>query len=92
MILTIPITHRIYTRGEKQITLDAPTLAQALEQLFSRFPDMEKAICDGNGKLLAEVEVTVNQRLLTPKELASPLDFPLEKDDQICLSSIIAGG
>ncbi|MCG8531415.1 MAG: hypothetical protein MI749_12215, partial [Desulfovibrionales bacterium] len=77
MILTIPITHRIYTQGEKQLTLEARTLSQALEQLFYKFPDLKANVCDAEGKLLPEVEITINQRLLSPKELTPPLDLPL---------------
>ena len=86
--IIIPVTHRIYANGQKQIQTDSKTLKEAIEALYTACPDMKGHILDKNGRLHEGMEIAVNAEIIFPW---NP-DKPLSDGDQIRISSIITGG
>jgi hypothetical protein len=84
----IPITHRVYANGQKQIETDSKTLKEAIMALCNACPDMKGHVLDPTGRLHAGMEIAVNDDIIFPW---NP-DKPLGHGDKIRISSIITGG
>ncbi|WP_300457094.1 MoaD/ThiS family protein [Desulfobacula sp.] len=88
MTIIIPITHRIYANGQKQIETDSKNLKEAIMALYHACPDMKGHVMDKNNRLYAGMEIAVNDDIVFPWNPEKPLNH----GDEIRISSIITGG
>ncbi len=88
MTIIIPITHRIYANGQKQIQTDSKTLKDSIMALYTACPNMKGHILDENGRLHDGMEIAVNSEIVFPWDPEKQVN----DGDQIRISSIITGG
>ena len=88
-ILKIPTPLRAYTDGQSEIPIRGNTVAAALEQLVSDYPEIRQHILNGNGELRPFVNLFLNGENV--KDLAGG-ETPLEQDDRLIMIPSIAGG
>jgi MoaD family protein len=88
-VVRIPTPLRAYTNGEKQISIEAETVEQALSTLSSRYPSLSPHLYDAEGNLRAYVNLFVNDDNI--RDLKG-IDTPIQNGDQIMILPSIAGG
>ena len=81
-------THRHLSDGMDVVEVDGNSVGECLDDLVKRFPAMEKALFDKNGKLLNVIEIYHNLGSAYPDELARPV----ENGDVIHITLLLAGG
>lgn len=86
--ILIPITHRVYAKGNKTVTAAGATVGEAFKYLHSDFPEMEGRVMAGETHLAPGMEVAVNGSLLLP----FTADLKVNDGDEIRISSVITGG
>lgn len=88
-ILKIPTPLRTYTDGEIEVKVGGKNVAQAMEQLVSRYPTLRPHLYNGDGKLRPFVNLFVGENNV--KDLQG-LETPLGEDERVLLIPSIAGG
>jgi len=88
-ILKIPTPLRAYTDGQSEIPIQGKTVAAALEQLVSDYPEIRQHILNGNGELRPFVNLFLNGENV--KDLAGG-ETQLEEGDRLIMIPSIAGG
>jgi MoaD family protein len=88
-ILKIPTPLRAYTDGQSEIAIQGNTVAAALEQLVSDYPEIRQHILNGNGELRPFVNLFLNGENV--KDLAG-VETSLEEGDRLIMIPSIAGG
>jgi len=88
-IIRIPTPLRYYTSGQAEIPTSGNTVAEALEQLFSKHVELKQHMVDGNGQLRRFVNLFVNDENI--RDLAG-LDTALKEADRLVIVPSIAGG
>lgn len=88
ILLTIPVTHRRFTNGIRQVPVSVRTLGEALAELCRRFPELGRELVSGTGELNPYIEVRVNQETLASRDP----EYRFADGDEVVLSSIITGG
>lgn len=86
--INIHKTHRQLTDGLDVVNVEGATVGECLRELVKRFPDMEKKLFDGKGKLQNVIEVYVNMESAYPDELAKTV----KDGDEIHITLMLAGG
>jgi molybdopterin converting factor small subunit len=90
MIIYIPTPLRVYTGGQVEVDMDAPTVADALEALTRTHPELRKHLFTPEGKVRAFVNLYLNDedvRYLPAKEAS-----PVTAADTLSIIPSIAGG
>ncbi len=90
MIIYIPTPLRPYVGGQSSVTLDAPTIAAAINQLTQSHPELRKHLFTEEGKIRAFVNVYLNDedvRYLPDKESTA-----VKSTDTLSIIPSIAGG
>lgn len=88
-ILRIPTPLRTYTDGQIEVKVGGENVAQAMDQLVSRYPTLRPHLYNGDGKLRPFVNLFVGENNV--KDLQG-LETPLEEDERVLLVPSIAGG
>ena len=88
-ILKIPTPLRTYTDGQIEVKVGGKNVAQAMEQLVSRYPTLRPHLYNGDGKLRPFVNLFVGENNV--KDLQG-LETPLGEDERVLLIPSIAGG
>jgi len=88
-ILKIPTPLRTYTDGQIEVKVGGKNVAQAMDQLVSRYPTLRPHLYNGDGKLRPFVNLFVGENNV--KDLQG-LDTPLGEDERVLLIPSIAGG
>ena len=81
-------THRQDTGGKENIEVQGRTIGQCIQQLIGQYPEMEKNIFAGDGKLKNNIEIYLNMESAYPDELKKPT----KDGDEIHITVMLAGG
>lgn len=87
--IEIPTAFRRFTDGAPRVDCSATTIAEALNQLTSRFPDLSRHVRDESGQIRQFLNVYLNEediRFLGGESCA------LKEGDRVLLVPSIAGG
>ncbi len=84
----IHATHRQFTDGSEEVTVEGNTVGECLNHLINQFPGMEKALFARKDKLHNIVEIYLNHTSAHPNELTKPV----RDGDEIYLVIMLAGG
>jgi adenylyltransferase/sulfurtransferase len=90
MKIHIPTPLRVYTGQQESVTVDAPSVDAALQQLAAAHPDLRNHLFTPEGKLRSFVNVYLNDddiRYLPAKEAT-----PVVASDELTIIPSIAGG
>lgn len=90
MQIHIPTPLRVYTGKQTTVTVEATTIAAALDALTAQHPELKKHLYSEEGKLRAFVNVYLNDediRYLPEKEATT-----LRESDSLSIIPSIAGG
>jgi len=87
--IKIPQVFQLYTGGSALLTLDGSTLAEALSNLKTRYPELAPHIINRSGKLHHYVHLFRGGEELQRIE---PERVTLSADDELLLVPGIAGG
>jgi adenylyltransferase/sulfurtransferase len=88
-VVRIPTPLRTYTNGEKQISIEAGTVDQALNVLSSRYPSLTSHLYDEQGNLRSYVNLFVNDENIRDLD---GIQTPIRNGDRIMILPSIAGG
>ncbi len=84
----IHATHRQFTDGLEEVTVEGNTVGECLNHLINQFPGMERALFARKDKLHNIVEIYLNHTSAHPNELTKPV----RDGDEIYLVIMLAGG
>ncbi|MEI6221674.1 MAG: ubiquitin-like small modifier protein 1 [bacterium] len=87
--ILIPTALRQFTDGQGELTVDATTVGQALDQLVSQFPTLQQHLFNDDKAVRSFVNLYVNDENIRHK---SGLDTPLASGDTVMIVPSIAGG
>ncbi len=90
MKIHIPTPLRQFSGKQATVTVEAATVAQALERLTSSHPDLKKHLYSEEGKLRAFVNVYLNDEDI--RHLAEKENTPVREGDSLSIIPSIAGG
>lgn len=85
----IPTVLRKFTEGRSSVELEPGTLADLIEQLESKYPDLKGQLRDPNGELHRFVNVYVNDE---DARYLNKLDTAVSEGDAVSLLPSVAGG
>ena len=88
VVIHIHKTHRAFTDGLQTVAVDGQTVGECLGALVKRFPDINRMLFSGNGDLLKNIDIYVNQESAYPEELKKPVTC----GDIIYLHLLLTGG
>jgi molybdopterin converting factor small subunit len=88
-IVKIPAALRSYTDGQVEISVDASTVGEAVQELVERFSSLKPYLYDGDDKLRPFVNLFVEEHNV--KDLDG-LKTPLGEDSRVLLVPSISGG
>lgn len=77
-----------FTDYEPMLTLEADSLAAALERLTALYPDLRNVLYDRNGVVRLTHRLFLNGELVSRDELAQPIG----PDDRVDIMTAISGG
>ncbi|WP_322802158.1 MoaD/ThiS family protein [Thermoflexus sp.] len=87
--ILIPTPLRVYTRGEKVVTVEAGTVGEALRALTERFPELQRHLFNEEGRLRSFVNLYLGDedvRYLQGEET------PISDGQTLSIVPSIAGG
>lgn len=87
--IRIPSLLRGVTNGEKDVAVEATTLADALDSLERRFPGIRQRLLDDGGEIHRYVNLFVDDQDV---RLLSGLGTPLRDGAEIAIVPAMAGG
>lgn len=87
--IRIPGMLRAYCGGAAELSVAAPTVRAALEDLEKRFPSLYPNICDETGSVRRHVGLFVNTSHV--RDLQG-LDTPLAPGDVVTILPAVSGG
>jgi MoaD family protein len=87
--IRVPTVLRSYCRGDAKLTLSAPTVGAALEQLEKDHPSLYRNICDETGAVRRHINVFVNTTHMRDRD---GLDTALSSGDVIVILPAVSGG
>ena len=90
MNIHIPTPLRAYTGGQQTVNVPGATIADALNQLVTAYPDLRQNLYTADGKLRSFVNIYLNDddiRYLPQKE-----STPAAENDELTIIPSIAGG
>jgi len=85
----IPTPLRRLTNGADEVTVEATTVAEAIDALEAQYPGIKERLCDDKGEIRRFVNLYLNDediRFLQGK------DTPLKDGDELSIVPAIAGG
>jgi molybdopterin synthase sulfur carrier subunit len=85
----IPAALRGYCDGASALSLSAPSVRAALEQIEQRHPPLYRSVCDETGTVRRHVNVFVNTSDVRDRE---GLDTALVSGDVITILPAVSGG
>ncbi len=85
----VPAVLRACCEGAPELSLSAPSVRAALEQLEQRYPSLYRSICDETGTVRRHVNLFVNTDHVRDRE---GLDTRLEPGDVVTILPAISGG
>lgn len=85
----IPTPLRKLTNNEEVVEINAPTIAEAIAQLQSRYPGIKERLVDERGEVRRFVNVYVNEEDI---RFLQDQQTPLKNGDEISVIPAIAGG
>lgn len=87
--IQIPDELTRYSGGQKSIDVEASTVGEALQCLFSHFPTLQKRLVDENRHFYPYVPAFLNDEKLA---LRGVTNKPLNEGDQLTFMVIASGG
>ena len=88
-VFRIPGPLRNLSGGESAVSVEAPDLRSAIDQLDSRFPGFKGRLLDDEGQPRQFVNLFLNDEDV---RLGRGLDSPLAESDEIAIVPAVAGG
>ena len=85
----VPAVLRGYCEGTAEISLSAPTVCAALEELEGRYPALYRNVCDETGAVRRHVNLFVNEGHVRDRD---GLDTALAPGDVITILPAVSGG
>ena len=85
----IPTAFRRFTHGAPKIDCSASTVAEALNQLTARFPDLSRHVRDDQGQIRQVLNVYLNEEDI---RFLGGESCSLKEGDRLLLVPSIAGG
>lgn len=90
MKIHIPTPLRQFVDKQAVVTVEAGTVAQALEKLTHEHPELKKHLYSEEGKLRSFVNIYLNDEDI--RYLAAKGDTPIKDGDSLSIIPSIAGG
>ena len=87
--IEIPTAFRRFTNGAPKVDCSAATVADALNELTSRFPDLGRHVRDDQGQIRQFLNVYLNEEDI---RFLQNQQTPLRDGDEISIIPAIAGG
>jgi adenylyltransferase/sulfurtransferase len=87
--VNLPTILRAYADGKAEITVEATTLAGALDALFAKHPLLRVHLYQQDGKLRDHVLIFYNDQ---NSRWLDSLDIPLKSGDSITVLQAVSGG
>lgn len=87
--LRIPTPLRAYVDGRSEVTVNGRTIAEAMQDLTSRYPDLRPHLFNEEGNLRPFVNLFLNQEDIRSLQ---GLETPIMDDDRLMIVPSIAGG
>ena len=87
--IAIPTALRRYANEQAAVTVEGTTIKEALASMTAQYPDLQKHLFDGEGKLRSFVNVYVNDEDIRYQQQD---DTPVSENDDIAIIPSIAGG
>lgn len=87
--IIIPTPLRKFTSNNSSYTSTAPTVGAAIEELSSTYPDIQKHLYDGEGKIRSFIKVFVGDEDIRHMEQENT---GVQEDTIISIVPAIAGG
>lgn len=88
MLVTFSGTLLRFVNFQKQVTIEAATVSEALATIVNKFPQAKAVIYDGEQQVRRVHQIFVNGKQVGPDEMSSPL----AATDRMDLLTAIAGG
>ena len=85
----VPGVLRAHCEGASELSLSAPNVRAALEQLERRYPALYRSVCDETGAVRRHVNLFVNMSSVRDRE---GLDTPLLSGDVVTILPAVSGG
>lgn len=87
--IEIPTAFRRFTNGASRVDCSAVTVAEALDALTSRFPDLSRHVRDESGQIRQFLNVYLNEEDI---RFLGGESCSLKEGDRVLLVPSIAGG
>ena len=81
-------THRQHADGQAAVEAGGRTVGECLQEVVTRYPDLEAVLFDEGGALRRNLEIYLNLESAYPDELARPV----KDGDQIHVTVMLTGG
>jgi MoaD family protein len=85
----VPGALRAYCGGAPELTLSAPRIREALQEIKRRYPDLYNGVCDETGAVRRHVNVFVNTSNIRDLD---GLDSALSPGDAVTILPAVSGG
>lgn len=85
----VPPPLRAYCGGAPELSLSAPSVRAALEELERSHPALHRSVCDETGRVRRHVGLFVNQQHVRDRD---GLDTALAPGDVITILPAVSGG
>ncbi len=89
VIIEIPTAFRRFTEGAPKIDCSASTVAAALTELTTRFPELSRHVRDDSGQIRQFLNIYLNDEDI---RFLGGEASPLKEGDRVLLVPSIAGG
>jgi len=74
--------------GKESIEVNGETVGKCLADLVKQYPEIHENIFDSRGNLLKHVEIFINGKPASPKELT----MPVRDGDELSILMLLSGG
>lgn len=88
-LIRIPTPLRPFTGGQTEVAVQGSTVAEAMQDLTTRYPALHQHLFNGDNELRPFVNLFLNEENV--RDLQG-VETPLEKEDRLTLIPSIAGG
>ncbi len=88
-VLRIPTPLRVYTGGQSEVPVQGSNVAEALDDLTRRYPDLRQHLFNGDNQLRPFVNLFLGENNI--KDLQG-VQTPINDQDRLMLIPSIAGG
>jgi molybdopterin converting factor small subunit len=85
----VPPPLRVYSGGAAELSLSAPTVRAALDQIERSHPDLYRSVCDETGNVRRHIGLFVNQHHVRDRE---GLQTALAPGDVLFILPAVSGG